>query len=150
MRLFVDHSVLELYVEGGASTITTRVYPSRADSTCVAVQTMGGAAAFTVQMSEMASIWEAEADPPPPPPPGMGMMPIPPPPQQQSVPHLSVPYVETPDEYSLEKGDVEQWIDDHVYAFITGVIMVIAVVIAMGGVCVYAIRIRYPDFQTIN
>jgi beta-fructofuranosidase len=42
LRVFVDRSVVEVFANGGRQAVTRRIYPSRPDSTGVALFSDGG------------------------------------------------------------------------------------------------------------
>jgi beta-fructofuranosidase len=57
LHIFLDRSVLEVFANGGTS-LTSRVYPTRADSLGLALVASGGTARLTsLDVWEMASIW---------------------------------------------------------------------------------------------
>jgi sucrose-6-phosphate hydrolase SacC (GH32 family) len=59
LQVFVDHSVIEVYANGRAC-LTSRVYPSRADSIGVELFARGGSARLRkLDVWEMGSIWGA-------------------------------------------------------------------------------------------
>jgi beta-fructofuranosidase len=56
LRVFVDHSVVEVYAQG--TCLTTRIYPMRADSLGVAVTAQGGTGVVrSLQIWDMRPIW---------------------------------------------------------------------------------------------
>jgi beta-fructofuranosidase len=58
LHVFLDRSVIEVFANGGRA-ITSRVYPTRPDSLGVAAFALGGPARLTsVDIWELASIWE--------------------------------------------------------------------------------------------
>lgn len=52
VRVLVDHSVLEVFVNGGTSVLTTRVYPTRNDSIGIRFFSLEGTTIF-----ESIKIW---------------------------------------------------------------------------------------------
>jgi len=56
LHIFLDHSVIEIFVNGRAS-IASRFYPTRADSLGISVIADGTARLQTLDVWEMASIW---------------------------------------------------------------------------------------------
>jgi beta-fructofuranosidase len=61
LQIFVDHSVVEVYANSRAC-LTSRVYPSRADSVGVEIFARGGPAQLhTLDVWEMGSIWAGDA-----------------------------------------------------------------------------------------
>jgi beta-fructofuranosidase len=61
LQIFVDHSVVEVYANTSAC-LTTRIYPSRADSVGVELFARGGPARLeNLDVWEMGSIWAGEA-----------------------------------------------------------------------------------------
>ncbi|WP_207592241.1 GH32 C-terminal domain-containing protein [Halomontanus rarus] len=57
VRCFVDRSVVEVYADGRAC-LTSRVYPTRADSSGIALSTTGGASVDGGTVWELASVWD--------------------------------------------------------------------------------------------
>ena len=61
LQVFVDHSVVEVYANSRAC-LTTRIYPTRADSLGVELLALGGPAQLhKLDVWEMASIWDRTA-----------------------------------------------------------------------------------------
>ena len=54
---FIDHSVIEVFVNDGIETITGRVYPSRADSTGLRLLLPDDAHVHTLDVWELQPIW---------------------------------------------------------------------------------------------
>ena len=60
LRIFVDRSIVEVFANGRQS-VTLRAYPSRGDSTGVAIRAAGGdATLLSLEAWRMRSIWETE------------------------------------------------------------------------------------------
>lgn len=57
LHIFLDRSVMEIFVNG-RTTIASRIYPSRADSLGIGVTAEDGAQIKTLDVWEMASIWD--------------------------------------------------------------------------------------------
>ena len=57
LHLFLDHSVLELFVQGGAAAVTRVDYPPEADLAVAAFAESGSATVVSLEVWEMASIW---------------------------------------------------------------------------------------------
>ncbi len=58
LRLFLDNSVIEVYANERLS-MTSRVYPDRADAQCLRLSCVGGATQTRVRIWQMSSIWRA-------------------------------------------------------------------------------------------
>ena len=58
LRILVDHSTIEVFADEGATVLTTRTYPTRADSVhVVIVQCSGQPRIVNMDIWPMASIW---------------------------------------------------------------------------------------------
>ena len=57
LHLFLDHSVLELFVQGGAAAVTRVDYPPEDDLAVAAFAESGSATVVSLDVWEMASIW---------------------------------------------------------------------------------------------
>lgn len=57
LQVFIDHSVIEIYANGGRAVLTSRVYPSLADSQGVLLFSNGGTVIVNVDAWSLASIW---------------------------------------------------------------------------------------------
>lgn len=58
----MDHSILELFVNDGAATVTRRAYPTLADATAVGLYADGAPCVF-----EAVTVWQLDAAPVEPP-----------------------------------------------------------------------------------
>eukprot|EP01113_Clastostelium_recurvatum_P006540 TRINITY_DN12964_c0_g1_i1.p1 TRINITY_DN12964_c0_g1~~TRINITY_DN12964_c0_g1_i1.p1 ORF type:complete len:604 (-),score=108.21 TRINITY_DN12964_c0_g1_i1:22-1833(-) len=57
LRVFIDHSVIEVYINGGLSCMTTRVYPTLPSSQGVSLLATGGNVKLSVNIWSMGSIF---------------------------------------------------------------------------------------------
>ena len=58
LHLFLDHSVMELFVQDGAAAVTRVAYPSEEDLAVAAFAESGSATVVSLDAWEMASIWK--------------------------------------------------------------------------------------------